>query len=55
MVKAAPQKTHIIQDDYLIENSEWKFKEKSNYKIYQSGSHSKGNFIQLYVSNNPYR
>jgi hypothetical protein len=55
MVKSAPQKTHIIQHDYLIENLEWKCQEKSNYKIYQSGSHSKGNFIQLYVPNNPYR
>ncbi len=55
MVKSTPQKTHIIQHDYLIENPEWKCQEKSNYKIYQSGSHSKGNFIQLYVPNNPYR
>lgn len=30
-------------------NSDWKIIEKDGYKIYQSGSHKNGNFIQLYA------
>lgn len=34
---------------------EWKSIQENGYKIYQSGSHIKGNFIRLFVPDVPYR
>ena len=55
MVKSMPPKIDIPSEDYLLKNTEWDCKEKSNYKVYQSGSHINSNFIQVYVPNHPYR
>lgn len=55
MVKSMLPKIDIPLDNYLLKNNDWKCEEKLNYKVYQSGSHIKSNFIQVYVPNHPYR
>lgn len=55
MVKSIPPKIDIPLDNYLLKNNDWECEEKLNYKVYQSGSHIKSNFIQVYVPNRPYR
>ena len=35
--------------------SKWECVQKDGYKIYQSGSHLKGNFIRVFAPDNPYR